>query len=118
MVCPPLFAGSVMAKREAEVWQQEREFYHSLNDPTPMTSPEHQHQLFQETRGGGASGFSSAAAASVIPGMAPPGHRNRSVLPPSGASRPANHLEINKLAQVKYYIDDCPKLAPSCFKCS
>ena len=102
MVCPPLFAGSVMAKREAEVWQQEREYYHSLNDPTPMTSPEHQHQLFQETtasRGRGASGFSAAAA--VIPGMAPPGHRNRSVLPPSGASRPANHLEINKLAQVK-----------------
>ena len=106
MVCP-LFAGSVMAKREAEVWQQEREFYHSLNDPTPMTSPEHHQQLFQETtasRGGGASGFSSVAAASVIPGMAPPGHRNRSVLPPSGASRPANHLEINKLAQVKYYV--------------
>ena len=27
-------------------------------------------------------------------------HRSRSVLPPSGATRPANHLEINKLAQV------------------
>ena len=28
--------------------------------------------------------------------------RSQSVLPPSGASRPTNHLEVNKMAQVCY----------------
>ena len=29
--------------------------------------------------------------------------RSQSVLPPSGASRPTNHLEVNKMAQVCMY---------------
>jgi len=93
----------VVQKREMGAWQQEREFYNCLNDPTPMTSPEHMmspskpiderrlldpahvEPIYQQHPQRGAS---TAAA------------RSRSVMPPSGASRPANHLEINKLAQV------------------